>query len=67
MYNLEKFELKLIQIITETYQREGFWGFYSGFRVDMIRILPQNAIMFVCYEWLKSHLTLIALRGKFTL
>lgn len=38
-------------------KQEGFKSLYSGLRVDMVRVLPSNAITFVVFEKMKSHLT----------
>jgi hypothetical protein len=37
-------------MIIKIYKHQGFIGFYSGFFVNLIRILPNTAIMFVSYE-----------------
>lgn len=45
--------LKLVQKI----KRENGWkGFYAGLRIDLIRVLPSNAITFVVYEYTKGLL-----------
>jgi hypothetical protein len=30
-------------------------GFYTGIKVDLIRVLPANSILFVVYEMMKQH------------
>lgn len=40
----------------ETVQREGFKGLYSGLRIDLIRVLPANAITFTTFEYVKKKL-----------
>ena len=43
-------------MVRRTVRHEGLLGLYSGFRVDLVRILPQNAIIFMLYEWLSARL-----------
>jgi len=43
-------------IIKSTYQKEGLKGFYAGLRIDMVRVLPANSIMFVVFEFVKKNL-----------
>jgi solute carrier family 25 phosphate transporter 23/24/25/41 len=33
---------------------EGFRGFYRGWAANSLKVIPQNAIRFVSYEFLKS-------------
>ncbi len=47
----------LISVVRRLYKTEGAKGFYTGFGVNMIKMLPHNAILFVVYEYLRSHLT----------
>ena len=39
------------------YKEKGIVGFYAGFNVNLLRILPNNAIMFMCYEYLSRYLS----------
>jgi len=43
-------------IIKSTYQKEGLKGFYAGLRIDLVRVLPANSIMFVVFEFVKKNL-----------
>jgi len=43
-------------MIKQTIQREGFKGLYSGLRIDLVRVLPANAITFVTFERVKKYL-----------
>jgi len=43
-------------IIKSTYHNEGLKGFYAGLRIDLVRVLPANSIMFVVFEFVKKHL-----------
>lgn len=43
-------------IIRSTYHNEGLKGFYAGLRIDLVRVLPANSIMFVVFEFVKKHL-----------
>ncbi len=46
----------MIAMAKQTIQREGFKGLYSGLRIDLIRVLPANAITFVTFERVKRYL-----------
>lgn len=37
-------------VVRRALKHEGVRGLYSGFRFDLFRILPQNAIIFILYE-----------------
>lgn len=45
------------QVFKRTYSNEGIRGFYSGFSLNLIRILPQNIIVFMLYEKLSEIFT----------
>lgn len=45
-----------VTMFKETIHREGFKGLYSGLRIDLIRVLPANAITFTTFEYVKKHL-----------
>lgn len=38
------------------WRTEGMRGFYRGWAANTIKVVPQNAIRFVCYETIKSLL-----------
>jgi len=38
------------------FREEGFKGFYKGIVPNAIKVVPNNAIRFVVYEWLKAAL-----------
>jgi len=40
----------LWKVITRTYSKQGLFGFYSGFGLNLIRVLPQNCVIFMTYE-----------------
>ena len=42
----------VVGTIRNTYRLLGPAGFYNGFRLNLIRIVPQNAVVFVLYEYL---------------
>ena len=44
-------------IIREVMKKDGLKGFYFGLRVDILRVLPMNAITFIVYEKLSKHLS----------
>lgn len=45
------------QVLKRTYGKEGIKGFYSGFTLNLFRILPQNIIVFMLYEKLSEFFT----------
>lgn len=45
------------KVLKRTYLKEGLRGFYSGFSLNLIRILPQNIIVFMLYEKLSELFT----------
>ena len=47
-------EVNLRSMIRRTLREEGFKGFYSGLKFDLLRVLPSNAITFVSYEYLRK-------------
>jgi len=46
----------MISMIKETVHKEGVKGLYSGLRIDLVRVLPANAITFVTFEQVKKYL-----------
>ena len=46
--------LNLRDMVRKTIREEGFKGLYSGIKFDLIRVLPNNAIIFVTYEYLRK-------------
>jgi hypothetical protein len=46
--------LNLRGMIRKTISEEGVKGLYSGLKFDLIRVLPNNAIIFVTYEYLRK-------------
>ena len=46
--------LNLRGMVRKTIREEGFKGLYSGIKFDLIRVLPNNAIIFVTYEYLRK-------------
>jgi hypothetical protein len=51
-----KVKLKFWDMFSETLNKEGIRGLYSGLRIDLIRCLPANAITFITFEYVKKHL-----------
>jgi len=47
----------LLDICKRTIHREGYSGFYRGFFVNLFRIIPQNAIIFMVYEYMSYALS----------
>jgi len=46
----------MISMIKGTVKKEGIKGLYSGLRIDLVRVLPANAITFVTFEQVKKYL-----------
>ena len=46
--------MSMPKLIKEIYSSKGLMGFYGGFFVNLLRILPNTAIMFVSYEYLSK-------------
>ena len=42
--------MSLFKLLNEIYRERGIIGFYAGFRINLLRILPNTAIMFMAYE-----------------
>lgn len=47
----------LIQVIKTTFNNEGLRAFYKGFSLNLLRMLPQNAIIFLLYENLSMFIS----------
>jgi len=54
--NYDKKQMTMKKLINNIYQVQGISGFYGGFRINLLRILPNNAIMFASYEKLSYYL-----------
>jgi len=47
---------KLTSVIKDVYKKENIKGFYTGFGINLARIIPHTAVLFVIYEYLRAHL-----------
>ena len=54
--NYKEEKLGILKLTKEIYTKRGKYGFYYGFRINLIRILPNTAIMFCAYEYLSRYL-----------
>lgn len=54
--NYDKKKMSMTKLIKNIYRAQGISGFYGGFRINLLRILPNNAIMFTSYEKLSYYL-----------
>lgn len=43
--------LNMRKLISKIYTKRGIYGFYYGFYLNLIRILPNTAIMFCLHEY----------------
>jgi hypothetical protein len=50
-------KINIRSIVRKTIQKEGVRALWSGFKIDLVRVLPFNAIIFVVFERAK-HLLL---------
>ena len=55
--SFDKHSKRLSQVIKRTYKQEGLKAFYKGFSLNLIRMLPQNALLFLVYEKLSMLFT----------
>eukprot|EP01016_Furgasonia_blochmanni_P002508 TRINITY_DN1097_c0_g1_i19.p1 TRINITY_DN1097_c0_g1~~TRINITY_DN1097_c0_g1_i19.p1 ORF type:complete len:155 (+),score=0.30 TRINITY_DN1097_c0_g1_i19:103-567(+) len=46
----------ITSVVKRLVRREGFKALWSGFKIDLFRVLPFNAIIFMTYEKLKNEL-----------
>lgn len=46
----------LTKLVKGIFNENGLRGFYHGIRIDLIRVLPANAITFMVYEHVKKKL-----------
>lgn len=47
-------ELKLSEVVKQTWKNQGVKGFYGGLGVDMIKALPTNTILMLAFEYFRS-------------
>ena len=40
----------------DIYNERGIKGFYYGFGIGLIRVLPNNAVLFLSYEFISRYL-----------
>eukprot|EP01016_Furgasonia_blochmanni_P034899 TRINITY_DN3811_c0_g1_i1.p1 TRINITY_DN3811_c0_g1~~TRINITY_DN3811_c0_g1_i1.p1 ORF type:complete len:154 (+),score=10.87 TRINITY_DN3811_c0_g1_i1:349-810(+) len=49
-------KLNIRSILRKTLKKEGITALWSGFKIDLARVLPFNAIIFVVFERCKHYL-----------
>lgn len=47
-------KLSFLDVVRHIRKESGWSGFYSGLKPDLIRLIPSNAILFLCYEYTKK-------------
>lgn len=62
--NYNEKQMSMIKLIKQIYRNQGIAGFYGGFRINLIRILPNTAIMFASYEKLSHYLETLYYKRK---
>jgi solute carrier family 25 folate transporter 32 len=50
-------ETSIFKLAKETYQKEGFRGFYRGLGTNLLRVVPAAAITFVSFEYISRGLS----------
>lgn len=55
--NYDEQNLGIKKLAKLIYKERGLKGFYYGYNVALIRILPSNAVMFCTYEFTSRLLT----------
>lgn len=54
--NYDEKKMTMLKVVNKIYKENGIKGFYLGFGLNLFRILPNNAIMFVTYEFISRLL-----------
>ena len=57
MRNYTKVNGSMREVVRNIMRRDGIKGFYAGFTLNLLRILPNNSVMFVAYEYLTRFLS----------
>lgn len=47
-------KLSFLDVYHHIRKKNGWKGFYSGLKPDLMRLIPSNAILFICYEYTKK-------------
>jgi len=50
--NYEEKKMTIMKVVERIKRENGIKGFYAGFGLNLFRILPNNAILFVTYEFI---------------
>jgi len=51
-----KSEQTISSVVQSIYRQEGMKGLFNGFKIDMIRSLPNNSVTFLVFEYAKHRL-----------
>lgn len=54
--NYDKKQMSFVKVIENLYKNQGIAGFFGGFKINLIKILPNTAITFAIYEKLSYYL-----------
>ena len=52
--NKKDSNLYMRNLVKNILKEDGIGGFYLGFRVELLRVLPSNAIIFIVYEYVRN-------------
>jgi solute carrier family 25 (mitochondrial folate transporter), member 32 len=55
--NREKFFSGTVNCMQKTFRNEGFFGFYRGLSLQLLRTIPGNGLFFMLYEYTSSKLS----------
>lgn len=47
-------KLSFLDVYHHIRKESGWKGFYSGLKPDLMRLIPSNVILFLCYEYTKK-------------
>jgi len=50
-----------LKIVKSIHTSRGLTGFYAGFKLNLIRMIPNTAIMFTSYEYLSKKIENVCL------
>lgn len=62
--NYDQKKMSMTKLIKHIYVNQGIGGFYGGFKINLIRILPNTAIMFASYEKLSHYMEELYYKSK---
>jgi len=52
----QKQQIGIIKVVQSIYHEKHIKGFYSGIGFTLMRVIPQNIILFLFYEMIREYL-----------